>query len=338
MRQRSLVDLGKLNKEQKQEMWANSISGSQAWMLMNEPYNLIRDKVGVERIHKSKYDFLNSNKMKAISENAMQQGTNYEHLVFEEVKGHIPNAIYEDHTLQLFLFDDNGNRLDNLIITSTPDFYVKEGSKFTLIGDIKCSTSADNEEAMKERYYYQALHNCYVSNCFEFVLCAKNEITKPLNIYKFSFSQDDFDKYENLLMTFFMNITFKSVNAYDNLYEEKQEQKIEGKEIALKPLVEYDAQGDEAITLERLFALKQQAKEIENEIKLIEEHYKENYDNAIVRFNDKVFELKAVERRGTIDYTKAIKEISDKYGFSKTEFDAYRKEATLSKTITIKQN
>lgn len=336
MYQRELKDLGKLNKEQKEQTWKTTISGSQAWMLINEPYNLIRDKLDIERIHKSKYDFFNSNKFKKIGENAMACGTMYEKVVMEEVKQHYPNAIYEDHTYQLTLKTGELIIVDK--ITSTPDFYLKDGDTFTLIGDIKCSKSASDEEAMTERYYYQALHNCYVSNCKNFILTAKNEITGPLNMYQFTFTNEDFEDYENKLVNFFFNLNSRNFQAYDSLYEQNQTKKVEGKVIEIKELVQYEAQQEEASLLEKLAALKLQEKAIKDEISTIEDTYKQKYDNLLVSFNNKVFEIKATERRGTIDYTKAIKEISEKYNFPKTEFDSYRKEPTLVKTITIKEN
>lgn len=337
MMKRSLVKLGKLKPEEKEKVWAESISGSQAWMLINEPYNLLRDKLGVERIHKSKYDFFNSNKFKTISANAMACGTLYEEAVFNyEVKPAIQQAIRDDETFKLFLFDSNGTKLEKLIITATPDYYVKQDDTYILVGDIKCSTEADNEEKMLERYKWQALHNCYVLNCKDFELSAKGNITAMINKYTWVFSQDDFEWYEKKLLEFYYALAFNDVEAYDHLYKEQQEEKTQSKEILIKPLVEYDAQADEAETLENYFIKKQQLKQLEAEVKQLEEFYKSNYDNLKINFNNKVFEIKASERVGTIDYTKAIKEICEKYNFPKTEFDVYRKPATLIKTITIK--
>ncbi len=339
MLKRSLVDLRELTQEQKEATWKETISGSQAWMLVNEPYNLLRDKLGVERIHKSKYDFLDkSKKGKAISNNAMHQGTMFEPVIANIIKDEIDNNfIYENHTLQLHLFMDNGNKLDMCKITSTPDLYIKgeKGNTYKLIADIKCSTSAANEEVMMERYYYQALHNCYVTNCKDFVFFCKNEITGPLYTYQLSFTDEDFEQWEQKILEFFTNLIMQNETAYDNLYVEQKTSKT--KDIELKEPIIRDADVNEAAVLENLILLKQQQAEIKSQIEAIEKVYKDNFDDITINFNGKTFNQKASVVVGNIDYATAMKEISTKYNFPKTEFDAYRKPYTIKKLITFKQ-
>ncbi|MGL4363393.1 MAG: hypothetical protein ACRCSG_09050, partial [Cellulosilyticaceae bacterium] len=76
-------------------------------MLINEPYNLIRDKLNIPRIHKSKYDFMQGT---AIATNAMANGTAYEPLIMQEVRELKPNEnlVYEDNTFKLNLIDASG--------------------------------------------------------------------------------------------------------------------------------------------------------------------------------------------------------------------------------------
>lgn len=335
-----LIDLGKLTQEQKKGFWATSISGSQAWSLVYEPYNLLRDKLNVDRIHKSKYDIFNSTKLKAVSTNAMAAGSMYEKVVMEELEQHFPDdkLIYEDHTFQLKMYDDNDVELNSFVVTSTPDYYSlnKDGS-YKLIGDVKCSTAAANEKEMINRYYYQALHNCYVLNRTKlFELDAKDNITKPLNRYNIEFDDNDFNDWENKLIEFFNNVSSNNVTAYDHLYIDNKAQVIEGKTIDVKPTVEYVADKLEANNLITLFDLKKQEKLIKEQIAEIEFAYKENYDNITIDFGDKNFFLKAVETKGTIDYASAIQDLSIKYNFSLDEIEQYRKESTLRKTISFK--
>lgn len=340
MLNRSLVKLGTLNKEEKETQWANSVSGSQAWLLINEPYNLIRDKLGLERLHTSQHDYINSRGFREqYGNSAMAQGIMYEETVLKELKGHFPNEelIYEDTTFKLILFD-NETKLEHINITSTPDYFIVDNNGgYKLIGDIKCSSSADKEEVMMERYYYQALHNSYVLNCTpNFEIDAKNNITSPVHRYVLQFTQQDFQEYETKLIEFFTNLLFKNETAYDYMFEQKQHAKKVGKNLKIKPLVDYEASGNECDVLERLLQLKDQEKLIKQEIATIEQEYKTNYDNLQIRFNGKLFEIKAIEQKGTIDYTKAFKSITSKYNIPMEEFDAFRKKATLRKTISFK--
>lgn len=340
MENKKIKDLGKLTLEEKKVYWKTSVSGSQAWMLIHEPYNLLRDKLELPRIHKSKYDFFNSEKFKEISTSAMASGTMYEKVVMEELKQHIPNEelIYEDHTYQLCFYDNNGVENTNLVITSTPDYYIKdEAGNFKVIGDIKCSTSASSSSIMMERYYYQALHNCYVlGRVKSFELDAKDSITKPLNRYQITFEDEDFDEYENKLLQFFINILFKNETAYDDLYRDNEAKKVEGKEIAIKPAMEYVAVKKELDTLKDLYNLKQQEKDIKENIAMIESKYKDNYDNLNVDCGDMLFIIKASETKGVVNYADALDVMSVKYKFPLSELEEYRKAPTLRKTISFK--
>lgn len=338
MLKRKLIDLGKLTPEKKQEMWETSISGSQAWMLVHEPYNLIRDKLGVKRKHKSKYDFFNSNKGKAIGTSAMTQGTLYEPTVFEELNDHYKDTplTYIDHTYKLELQDANGNPYDYINITCTPDYTLSQDNQYILIGDIKCSTSAENEQEIMERYFWQMLHNAYVLNmCQAYEIAAKNCVTRPINRYQGTFREGDFQEWENRLVEFFNALYTKDEEAYDHLYIEKKTTQLNGKDIKIKALVEYEAQPAEAEKLYELARLKELLKDTKAQIDMIENDYKEKYDNLAISFDGHILNMSAIEQRGTIDYTKAIKELSTKYNFPATDFDAYRKPASLRKTIKL---
>lgn len=335
MLQRQLIKLGKLTHEQKEQTWSATISGSQAWMLVNEPYNLLRDKLGVPRVHPSKYDIFKSGVLKEASEKAMKRGTIYEASVFEEVKELHPTAVRTDITFQLKLFSPDGSELPYLI-TSTPDWYIEvEDNLFEDFGDIKCSSSAHDEAAMKERYYYQLLHNAYVLNCYQAELNCKFEVTKDLSNYRFTFTEEDFNNYEQLLINFYFNLQFRNEAAYDKDYVAPV-MKQTNSDIELKDAVVKEVEDDYVLQYVEYAEKKAQLKQLEKEVKDFEANIKSIYDNATLQFGNQSLIVKSIVKKGTIDYAKAVEEIFDKYGISTDILEEYRKAPTVSKTLTIK--
>lgn len=317
--------LGNLTKEQKEQTWKESISGSQAWMLINEPYNLIRDKLGIERIHPSKYDFLNSERMKLIGDNAKAQGTFYEPMVMEELKQHEPNYSYVDWT-----FEKLNEEFSPMRVTATPDFFdltnpYQVELEFSKFGDIKCSTSAHNAEEMSKRYYWQLLHNAYVLNCLESELVAKNEITKPIERYKFTFTPEQLKEYENYLIEFCKNVREGNVEAYDSMY---QPVKLT-KDIEKDTLI---ANEEQTIKLETLLAKQEELKALEEEVKALQAEWKQNFENAMIVFNDRVFTITTTERAGSVDYAKLVKDLN----IPKETLETYRKASSKVQTLKFK--
>lgn len=339
MLKRDLKILGSLSKEEKEKTWKTSISGSQAWLLINEPYNLIRDKLGIPREHKSKTDFINSQSFQEkYAKSAKQQGTDYEPTVYQELLQHFnfengEKIYYEDWTFKLNYVDtETGNVLEHINITSTPDYYITDSNDaMLLVGDIKCSTAADNESIMFERYEAQALHNCYVlNNTKEFELDAKGVITKPLNRYQWTFTDEKFNEYENLILEFFENIKNNNITAYDYIANENEQQKL--KEAGLDKSVEVEPNQDQANKVLRLIELKNLEKDIKAEKEELENFFKTDYENLNMRVGDNVLVIKSSSRKGAIDYTKAINELS----LNKEDFEEFRKPSTTTKTLTIK--
>lgn len=324
------TNLGVLNTQQKEQTWKDSISGSQAWMLLHEPYNLLRDKLGKQRIHKSKYDVFESSRLKNVSETAKDNGKLYESFVFQELqRDYKTNYVSKDETFQL---EFEGSSLK---ITSTPDFieYDQDGNVIHL-GDIKCSTSAQSKEVMLERYLPQLLHNCYVMGTLSAEIVAKNEITKPLLRYPIIFTQEEMDAYENKLKDFTINVLMGNETAYDYLVEDKN---LPPTNEEANPEEVYEAIGEEVVELEELFNRKLLVKENTEKIKEIESKYKERFDQCSITFNDKIFTLKSSVRKGSIDYEQLVKYLQQTYVFPTSTIEKFRKESTTSKTITMKE-
>lgn len=334
-----LKNLGHLTKEQKEKTWATTLSGSQAWMLVNEPYNLIRDKLGVQRIHKSKYDFFNTAKMKTIGDNAKAQGTMYESTVLKELNQHIPEAFGLDETYQLQYLNSKDEVIGLYQVTCTPDWIVLDNNgDISYFGDIKCSTSAHDEAIMMDRYYYQLLHNAYVLGCNAAELDAKNEITKPLNRYLVEFTNQDFEDYEKKVLEFFANIQLNNVTAYDFLVlEDTKEQDNNDIENITR-----SADALEAHNLKLLAELKAQEKAIKSQIEDLEKYYKDNYTNVTVTFDGGVMVQKTSKVKGSVDNAKLVKDLVDYASISKDVLkdfeDKNRKADTFRKSITIKLN
>lgn len=326
--------LGVLTQEQKEFYWLNTISGSQTWLLAHEPYNLLRDKLGVERIHKSKYDFLNSNKMKEVSDTAKANGIMYEEIVVKELQRECPNNNIS-HNLDTYLFTTKINNVD-MFISSTPDYFIlDENGKAKVIGDIKCSTQGDKEQVMLERYYYQALHNCYCFGVYEFELTTKTMVSRPINIYHWTFTQEDFDKYEEMLFNFYFAWSLQQTTYYDDGVEVSTPQAQDQEYIFTNTT--YNAEQNEVDSIKRLLQLKNHKKEVEKEISILEEYYKNNYDNLKVESDSVVLEMKASIRKGSYDYQAMLSYLKDKYNINDSELDEFRKDNTIQKTITIKE-
>lgn len=329
---KQIKNLGVLNTQQKEQTWKDSISGSQAWMMLYEPYNLLRDKLGIPRIHKSKYDIFKLDRLKNISDTAKENGKLYESFVFQELqRDYETNYISKDETFQL---EFEGSSLK---VTATPDFleYDKDGNVIHL-GDIKCSTSAQSKEAMIDRYLPQLLHNCYVMGIFSAEIVAKNEITKPLLRYPVIFTQEEIDDYENKLKEFTINIIMGNESAYDHLAEEEASSlQNENEEKDLEEI--YEAIGEEAVELEELFTRKLLVKENTYKIKEIESKYKDKFDRCSITFNNKIFTLKSSVRNGSIDYEKLVNYLQQTYAFPSNIIEKFRQESTSIKTITIKE-
>lgn len=328
-----LKDLGKLNQQEKETYWKNSISGSQAWLLINEPYNLIRDKLGKERIHKSKYDFFNIEKVKDYTENAKLCGILYEKVVIEELKlreGY-EKLEYNDHTYRLYLYDKDNKELPYQI-TSTPDYLIKDNKKnVILVGDIKCSTQADNQQVMSERYYYQLLHNCYVLNCLNAELDAKGITTKPLNQYKIPFTQEQLKEYENKLLVF-MSCLFSGIEtAYDTLAQNKI--KVE-KEIESGEVETIVADTNSINNFNNYLQIKQQHKELEEQIKTYEEYFKNSYENTLIDFGTHSIVIKSSSRKGNVDYDRLLSDLK----VDEDTKENYRKETTTTKSFRVMEN
>lgn len=323
--------LGTLTKEQKETTWKTSLSGSQAWMLVNEPYNLLRDKLGIERIHKSADDVFDLPNIKKYSESAMANGTMYEPKVMEEVRSFHPDEDlrYTDTTYELVLNDNN----TDLRITGTPDWVrVDKQGKIDLVGDIKCSKSAEDEMEIRKRYLYQLVHNCIVLGYINSAeIDAKGYITTPLNKHTYSIPQEYFDFYEQRLLEFIKAYETKNETFFDDLYTDIPETELETNELDIGELVEYVANEKEAIELQDYIELKQQYKALEEKIKFIEEHYKKQYDNVIVHFNGNVLRLTTNLQKGTVDYAAMCKVLNIPQEF----IDTYRKTTSKRKTIKI---
>lgn len=332
---RTIISLGKLDKQQKEATWSTSVSGSQAWMLINEPYNLLRDKLGVERIHPSKYDFFNTSKGKSIGANAMSAGTLYESTVFQEVLQHIPNAVSEDICYQTILTIDNIQK--DWRITATPDWVVWNQEKTIALqfGDIKCSTSADDMSVMSERYYYQLLHNGYVLNCMNTELDTKNQITRPLNRYLFELTQQDLDWYQQKLIEFFVALETNNVEYYDSLYlnnnnkQEKEEESEVVYQTLNKDTIEYDIAN-------KLIDLKANQAQIKEQIDELEEQLKQRFDNAILQADETRIFIKTTKTKGNIDYSNLLKHIKQEYKVPSDIEEQFRKASYTKKSITIK--
>lgn len=332
----SYQNLGELDQVQKEFYWNTTISGSQAWLLANEPWNLIRDKLNIPREHKSKYDFLNSEKMKSISDVAKANGILYEKIVVEELKRTTPNNIIS-HNLSTFLFKVDVGVLQ-FDITSTPDYFIlNEDGSIKCIGDIKCSTNGDNEKAMLERYYYQALHNCYCFGIYEFELTTKTMVSRPINIYHWTFSQEDFNQWENMLYIFYWCWNNSQYTYYDSGVP--QIELKGGDEMSDKVLISstYDANNDEHDNIVRLKELKETKSQVEKDIKTLEEYYKSNYENVLVNANDLILEQKCVIKSGGYDYNSLITYLKENNLIDDNLLNEFKKESIISKTITIKE-
>lgn len=330
---RTRTNLGVLTAQQKEQTWKDSISGSQAWMLFHEPYNLLRDKLGKQRIHKSKYDIFESSRLKNVSETAKDNGKLYESFVFQELQRDYKESNYvsKDETFQLDIKKDI-----SIKITATPDFieYDKKGNVVLHLGDIKCSTSAGSKETMLERYLPQLLHNCYVMGTLSAEIVAKNEITKPLLRYPIIFTQEEIDAYEQKLIEFGINVWLGNETAYDYLVEDKN---LPPTNEEANPEEVYEAVGEEAAELEQLFSHKLLVKESAKKIKEIESKYKERFNQCSITFNDKIFTLKSSVRKGSIDYEQLINYLQQTYSFPTNLVEKFRKESTTTKTITMKE-
>lgn len=341
MLKRSLVLLNKLTQEQKEQTWKETISGSQAWALANEPYRLIREKLGLEPIHPTKYAFFETETGQKLTEVARLNGHLYEPTVVQELKRDHPELdyVYADNTFKLCLFTEEGTKFEAAKITCTPDLYIKgdKPNTFKLVADIKNTKYWKDEEVLKEKYYWQALHNCYVLNCKEFVLYAKCETRQSPAEYVWVFSDEQFQMWENVLVGFFNNIVLNKPDAYDELYEQKkvkeEQEKLTGKTLKFKDPVEREADAAERMLLENLFEAKAKMAELKSDIEDMESAYKENFDNITVTFGNKVFVQQAIETKGTIDYA----EVCKAYNISKTELEKYRKPATISRRISFKE-
>lgn len=212
--------LGKLTQQQKEYNWENTISGSSAKYLVKEPYNLLREKLKIVSPFKSEKDmFKNATGiLKDRFTSAMSNGTYYESFVFGEVKNFYQNIVSEDICYQPVFSDGHPLKEYEHLITSTPDFLeFDEEGHVIFLGEIKCSAQADDLMEMRNRYYYQVLHNSYVLNVHKAVLVTKFAITRPSNTFSFVFTEEDFKNYENILLTFFTNWATQNIEYYDSM-------------------------------------------------------------------------------------------------------------------------
>lgn len=337
MKQCIIEALGKLTQEQKQETWKLSLSGSQASRLIEEPYNLIREKLGMEREHPSKLDFFESDAGKEIANHAMSAGTKYESTVFSELKEHIPEAVSEDICYKKTIFYNNEWK-ENWNITGTPDWIIwnEDRTQALKLGDIKCSTAADDKKEMFKRYQYQLLHNCYVLNCFSSELDTKNQITKPLNRYLVNdFTQQDFEWYEAKLIEFFEALERQDYTYYDNLYNQ---QLLQDNNSTLEPMLYENIEPDNNTfnILTRLQELSNTISVLDKEKKELEALFKERFDNITMSFGNNTMILKSSYIKGGIDYTSMLNDLRNRNLIDMDYEDRFRKANTIRKVITFK--
>lgn len=332
---KQLINLGHLSPEQKEETWSTTVSGSQAWMLIHEPYNLIRDKLGVERIHKSKYDIFNLPKLQQMSANAMAQGRHYERSVFDELKFHedLNDIISKDETYQLII-----NEYPNMKITCTPD-WIKLDTNGNIIkfGDIKCTSAADSEEDMTERYYPQLLHNAYVLGCCDTELDAKGIISRPLYRYVRTITPEALADYEQRLIYFFYCLENNIVDAYDFMVESLETNNEEPKKEVI--IVEENIEEPETINdLERLMELKAQESITKKEIENLEKKLglKTTYENANLTFGNHVLSITTTITKPSLDYKEACAYLMDMYNINSAMLAQFEKPGTQRKTMKFK--
>lgn len=334
---KNLYNLGELDPQQKETMWKDTVSGSQSWKLINEPYNLLSEKLIGKTRFESKYDFFNSETQKAKGKQRMDLGNHFEKLVFETHIKHQdknPNAERKNETYQLDLVDENNKII--LSITSTPDWYEKEFNKdgsvrFNIVGDIKCTKQASDGEIMSERYYFQILHNCYVLDCYNGEINAKNGITEDIYNWKFEFSIEDFKAYEKKLIEFYTAWKNNQIDYYDDLYYQKEQAKQKVK-------LTFDADSVEYNEIRTLTQIKKQIAELEQQAKAIEDKYKNNYENAELDFQDYQVAISSLERKGSVDYKAYFYQVSQEFKVPFGYENKFRKPSTTYKVIKIKAN
>ena len=328
---RQTINLGKLSKEHKEHLWDITISGSQAWSLINEPFNLLRKKLKIDKIHQSKYDFFEGNKkMKAVGENAMANGTHYERWILSEVENHEGPVISEDHCFTVLYPDDHRLKPYDRYITSTPDYLIyTESNTVAVLGELKASTAAADRTQMTERYYAQCLHNSYVMQASKAHLWAKNELTKPINQYIFEFGQADYDNYEDLLFNFFTACVNSDETFYDAIAPETVPEVKE-------PLIQDLFNAEELEVLIGNYAsAKNNAKSSKSIVDKFEKVLKDNWDNS-KNLTLNGYELKMVVRqnKSSLDKAAALDSFMQEYKIPQNKLDDFMK-SSKTKIITI---
>lgn len=330
MQKQTVQSLGTLTKEQKEQMWEQTISGSQAWNLAYEPYNLIRKKLKVPLIHKSKNDIFENDNMKTFSTSAMAQGSLYESTVLAELKTNeeFQNSVSQDICYSAVY--PEGHILNGRV-TATPDFLtLNEEGIAIILGEIKCSVSASSKTIMNERYRQQVLHNCYVLGLYNAVLVTKNEITKPMNIYRFNFTDADFEEWENKLITFWTNFKKQSDSSYDGI--------LEFNTMLATPdgIVELEPTEDMKTLINSYDALNKQKLQIDKQLKAISGKLKDNYENATCNIGPLMMVIKTSIAAPKVDYEAVWDAVAEMYKLDIGFLEDF-KVSKSSQTFSIKE-
>ena len=334
----SFISLGKLSHEQKIATWKNTISGSGAKYLIKEPWNVIREKLNMPLEHSSERDYLNNvfGEVKENLESAMANGAHYESWVLSEIALEESDLISGDICYQKQYPEGHPLKQWEHLITATPDF-LKLDIDHTImwVGEIKCSTQAQNWRIMEKRYYPQLLHNAYVMNTRVAKLYTKGFITQKLNVFLYNFEQVDFDNYEKLLLEFFHNYSIKNHTFYDDRIdssipdnnEELSLGQIFGEDKVVGVLTEYIKLKNELSTVEL------------NKRSGVEKILKESW-NTSKSFTFDGFLLKYEVKPGTekINWELACTQLMSKYQIPINELEEFKEKKMLKSFKLVNKN
>lgn len=319
----TFIELGKLDEKQKEQTWKQTISASQAWMLYKEPYNLIRDKLGKERIFPSAYD----NIPEKVSNSLKANGKFYEQPIMKDIA-------------QNFLGDKKYEYADityasviNKDITATPDFVTFDSNgSIDSVNDIKASSSSIKE--LQERYIYQILHQCAVIGVNDGYLWVKGAVSKPIQKIAFSFTDDEINAHLDYCVKFLLNLKFGLESAYDDLANVKVEKEpIKAIDLNAKA----NKETKELAT--KFWELNSQKKEIESQLDELKETFKSNFtksSNLYLNGNDYVSIVWNVLKPKT-NWEQLARDLMEKHNESESLITQYTGTETKdSCTITAK--
>ena len=313
--------LGEIPYEDKKDIWANKMSGSQVKRVFTDLENLYKEKVGEK-------EPVNLNNIPGLAER-LEMGNFMEPVIIKRAM--------EVHGLDIKIDKSTFESTNDEWFTANIDGYIgKDINNVEEIIEVKNTTVEDNAKLL-DSYKYQIAYYMWFFNAKRAKLIALRNGFElvVINVDRNeTFEKQMLEKLEE----FKMNVDLGLAPSVQTESEIKEN----GKNVVISDEESLEKLNKETLeSFEKLSEVNNQLSVLKKEKTSLEKVIKkdlEEYNKVEINYNGYIFQKNVINRKGSVDYNKLLAELGAKYDFDYlAEVEKFRKPQTKSISLKVKE-